>query len=122
MVVLFDGEKDHHSQVFHPSSILNLTHKGFKQAYSAMASRANLTLGEAVEKRYELISALSGDDEAWNGEEMFQQEMKEELDKIGKPGGEKGSAARTKWFEEWVRDLPEEDDPSNLESIMSLLG
>lgn len=110
MVVLFDGEEETHSRVFNPSSIQELQHKGFKSAYSAMASRADMTLAQAVEQRYELIS----EDED-PGDDFI-----EELTKIGKPGGEKGSAERTKWFEAWVQDMPEEED--KMEELLGMLG
>lgn len=110
MIVLFDGDKDSHSKEFNPSSIQEMQHKGFKSAYEAMARRGDLTLAQAVEQRHELLCAA---DTLTNDEQ-------EELDMIAEPGGEKGSKARSQWFQQWLEDLPEKEDKMGM--LLGMLG
>lgn len=104
MVVLVDGAAvDVSTLEFRPGSLLTCDHDGYMKAYTSMARKAGLTLGQAAEMRYELISKEI--EEAGQGVRVARslEPLNEELGKIGKPAGEKGSDARKAWFAEWER-------------------
>jgi len=121
MVVLlssadFEGKKVE----FVPGPILALDKKPFKTAYTCMAEKANFTLAQAVEKRYELLQEKI----AAQPDAPYPATVMEELAKIGDPTGTKGSSERANFFEKWVEALPEEegDGTPSLSSFMSGLG
>lgn len=66
---------------------------GFIKAYEEMARRGDLTLAEAMEKRYEQIKAKGP--ERSGGEK---EEDDNDLELIGEPSGEKGSDERREFF------------------------
>jgi len=103
------------SVYFNPGPVGNLGHKGFRTAYQAMAEKANLTMAQAVEARYDVVckELAAGSTE----------ELREEASKIGEPKGAKGSAERTAWFQNWLDNLPEEKDegPGGMD-LASLMG
>eukprot|EP00929_Paragymnodinium_shiwhaense_P058190 TRINITY_DN2913_c0_g1_i4.p1 TRINITY_DN2913_c0_g1~~TRINITY_DN2913_c0_g1_i4.p1 ORF type:complete len:409 (+),score=85.48 TRINITY_DN2913_c0_g1_i4:140-1366(+) len=73
----------------------------FIAAWTGMAERAGLSLGEALEMRYECVLDLlhasdGGDTTAWQ----------EELRRIGEPQGDKGSEERARWWESWSPSKP----------------
>jgi len=59
MVVTLDGEKDVEKQIeFRSGSTLNLSEKKYYEAYKAMAERADLTVADAIENRYKMLTTL----------------------------------------------------------------
>jgi len=114
MVVLFeDGENQTAAMSFTPGNCTHLSEEKYKTAFTAMASRANLTLAQAVEMRYETALASPA--------ESLSESLREEKEKIGRPAGEKGSNDRAQWFQQWVADLPEEAE-NKRPSLMSSMG
>jgi len=95
MIVLFDGVKDSHEVEFIPGPLAS-TKKGFLTAYTAMAEKAGMSLGQALEKRYTLVDELAT--------LAGRPEILEELARIGKPDGAPGSAERTAWIARWDND------------------
>lgn len=126
MVVLLDGvEKDRTDAEFLPGSVEKLGSKGYRTAYVAMAEKAGFTLAQAVEKRYDLLQASA--DERAKLQLPPAGNADAEAKMLGKPAGEKGSEERTKWFEKFVSELPEEKDGGgpggmDLESLMAGKG
>eukprot|EP00927_Polykrikos_kofoidii_P066603 TRINITY_DN6216_c1_g2_i1.p1 TRINITY_DN6216_c1_g2~~TRINITY_DN6216_c1_g2_i1.p1 ORF type:complete len:557 (+),score=129.53 TRINITY_DN6216_c1_g2_i1:175-1671(+) len=116
MMVLLSGSASETKTVdFYPSAISHMGNKSFRSAYEAMATRAGLTLAEAVEARYESLikdPALKQADGA-----------KEDLAKIGKPPSDEPGEARSKYFRDWLQNLPEEKDdgPGGMD-LSSLMG
>lgn len=121
MIVLFDGaEKDRTDLEFLPGQVENLGHNGYRKAYVAMAEKAGCTLAEAVEKRHDLLQASSSEELA---KLYAPASSSAEADKIGTPAGSKGSDERSKWFQKWVDNLPEEKEegPGGMD-LSSLMG
>eukprot|EP01006_Ploeotia_vitrea_P026440 TRINITY_DN59427_c0_g1_i1.p2 TRINITY_DN59427_c0_g1~~TRINITY_DN59427_c0_g1_i1.p2 ORF type:complete len:434 (-),score=55.36 TRINITY_DN59427_c0_g1_i1:1556-2857(-) len=93
-------------------------HKGFTTAYKAMAERAGLTYGHALEMRYDQIRELMSsradelkNDDSSSGAEPDEklQALREELSKfhIGNEKGPDKKATpeeRTSWFEKFAQD------------------
>mmetsp|Transcript_44929 Transcript_44929/g.103855 ORF Transcript_44929/g.103855 Transcript_44929/m.103855 type:complete len:523 (-) Transcript_44929:217-1785(-) len=103
---------------FVPGPITKLGHKGFQEAYSAMAAKAGLSLAKAAAMRYDMIQAeLKVAPTA---------ELKEEASKIGTPSGVEGSEERTQWFERWLQNLPEEKDDGpggmDMDMLQQMMG
>jgi protein phosphatase len=95
-----------------PLSLVDNTE--FLKCYAAMAAKRDLTLGQAVEKRYEKLE-----------EELkvsFSEEAKEEKDRIGEPVGEKGSDERRNWFDDWANSHSKSDGGGGAPGGLSGLG
>eukprot|EP00747_Dinoflagellata_sp_TGD_P034060 gnl/TRDRNA2_/TRDRNA2_137028_c0_seq2.p1 gnl/TRDRNA2_/TRDRNA2_137028_c0~~gnl/TRDRNA2_/TRDRNA2_137028_c0_seq2.p1 ORF type:complete len:561 (+),score=138.59 gnl/TRDRNA2_/TRDRNA2_137028_c0_seq2:125-1684(+) len=116
MVVLLEGHEKVGMEVeFIPGPISSLGNKNFKSAYESMATRADMTLAQAAEKRYEIVCAELEDS-------PDNESLKEEKVKLGQPAGEKGSEERAEWFQKWVRVLPEEKDDNDMMSLVKNMG
>eukprot|EP00927_Polykrikos_kofoidii_P066602 TRINITY_DN6216_c1_g1_i3.p1 TRINITY_DN6216_c1_g1~~TRINITY_DN6216_c1_g1_i3.p1 ORF type:complete len:554 (+),score=142.94 TRINITY_DN6216_c1_g1_i3:155-1663(+) len=116
MIVLLSGSDSETATVdFYPSTISHLGNKNFRSAYEAMATRAGLTLAEAVEARYESLIKDAALKETDLG--------KEDLAKFGKPTSDEPGEARSKYFRDWLQNLPEEKDegPGGMD-FSSLMG
>jgi len=118
MVVLLQGssaDAPKEKIEFNPGPVTNLGHQGFQKAYAAMAAKAGRSLSQAVEERYDFVQAQletpSSEKKPWS---CNPEDLGVELAKFGKPEGTKGSAERTKWFQKWVADLPDEKGASPL--------
>lgn len=108
MVVLLDGASEPIEHLeFEPGSTLTLGHKGYKDAYSAMAEKAGYSLAQAVDKRYQMLnvsrSELSQKQDSYLGDRC---NLKDELASFGTPAGESGSPERLKYFGDWISNLP----------------
>jgi len=120
MVVLLAGGASPMEKTveFVPGPITKLGHKGFREAYAVMATKAGLSLGQAASMRYDMVQAQL--------EAAPTADLREEASKVGTPSGAKGTQERLKWFEKWLQDLPEEkeDGPGGLDmdSIQQMLG
>jgi len=106
-------DKVEKSAEFMPGQLSSPTNQAFMTAYEGMAKRGGLTLAQAVEMRYEMVSdALSR-----SGVTLAKaKEMRAETDAIGNPAGPKGSSDRSAWFRNWEKRLPENmisDDSEN---------
>ena len=84
-----------HTKGYTPGSVSSCDNGGFTTAYVAMCARAGVTFAAAVEARYDLLMAR-------NGTAAAEDEDDEELEMIGCPQGDDGSAERTAWFEDWA--------------------
>lgn len=99
MIVMLDGTTEEpRSCEFNPGPIA-AENKPFLLAYAAMAEKAHLTLGQAIEKRYDELQAKI--DAAMPAERA---QMQSELDRIGSPDGSKASPERAEWFERWAAE------------------
>jgi hypothetical protein len=110
MIVMLDGTLEQpRSCEFNPGP-LAAENKAFIEAYAAMAEKANLTLGQAIEKRYEELQT-EFDAATPAGRAL----MQPELDRIGRPAGSKGSAERAAWFARWAdeKQRGDQDDGSD---------
>ena len=110
MIVMLDGTLEQpRSCEFNPGP-LAAENKAFIEAYAAMAEKANLTLGQAIEKRYEELQT-EFDAATPAGRAL----MQPELDRIGRPAGSKGSAERVAWFARWAdeKQRGDQDDGSD---------
>mmetsp|Transcript_7895 Transcript_7895/g.18482 ORF Transcript_7895/g.18482 Transcript_7895/m.18482 type:complete len:515 (+) Transcript_7895:138-1682(+) len=113
MVVLFSGatkpEELGKSVNFHPGPLWVTDHRQFLNAWIAMASKAELTLAQALDKRYEVVQEELAAPTT-NAQKLEQ--LRDELTKLGTPEGEIGSASRTEWFEQKAKDLLSDEDHS----------
>lgn len=108
MVVLLEGSSEQlNSAEFEPGSILTLGHKGYRDAYTAMAEKAGYSLAQAVDKRYQMLNVSNS--------ELFQKQnsylgdrcnLKDELASFGTPAGKVGSPERLKYFADWISNRP----------------
>lgn len=121
MIVLLSGTDDPQGKTveFIPGPISNMGHKGFRTASEAMVKKTDLTLAKTCELRYEALEDAIAAGTATA-------DMQEEAGKIGKVSGAKGSDERTKWFEKWLEDLPEEKESGpggmDMDSIQQMMG
>merc|ERR1712039_878422 len=101
-----------------PGSTTKLGHKGYREAYAAMAEKAGLTLAEAAERRYALLSSQLSTSPT--------EELREEAKLIGTPEGAEGSKERISWFQKWINNLPEEKDEGpggmDMASLQNMMG
>jgi hypothetical protein len=113
MIVLLNGNSRGEPgplKEFIPGPLTQTTHKGFMTAYEAMAKKAGLTLAQAAEMRYDLIEK----ELAQPGLPPAKLEaLRMEKSKFGTPSGAKGSVERSRWFSNWQRRLPEQQQQSN---------
>lgn len=122
MVVALDGEKDEEKTIeFLPGATDKLSNDSYNKAYVAMAQRADKSLEEAVEMRYDMLTKLLQNPEsltvsqvkaAVGSCEMSEdkpnlEELQEELKQLRQHGdpGEPGSAGRKEYFEKWVSEM-----------------
>eukprot|EP00928_Gymnodinium_smaydae_P071333 TRINITY_DN54956_c0_g1_i1.p1 TRINITY_DN54956_c0_g1~~TRINITY_DN54956_c0_g1_i1.p1 ORF type:complete len:552 (+),score=127.13 TRINITY_DN54956_c0_g1_i1:55-1656(+) len=120
MVVLLSGAASETPRAieFIPGPILKVDHKGFREAYTAMAKKAGLSMAQAAALRYEALqtelAANPTDD------------LRAEAAKIGTPGGAPKSEERVKWFEKWLNEIPEAKDEGpggmDMDSLEAMLG
>jgi len=102
MVVSLSGGELEPESEFLPGSFSAPEHEGFRNAYQRAAQAANLSIGQAVEKRHDFVtSELLG-----NLPSERRQELERELDSY--QGGPPlhlatGSRGRSQWFEEWCK-------------------
>jgi protein phosphatase len=112
MILLLQGSGDvTKTKVLNPGSIYT-TDKTFMKCYEAMASRANKTLAEAVEMRYDQIqegSLPKGCDE-WEKDPKNAGDQRKDLELIGSPKGDKGSEERSQWFQQRIEELQQDAD------------
>merc|ERR1712216_764519 len=115
MVVLFDGEKEGactEGKVFTPGPVHQKLNKAFMENYAMMAKRAALTIGQAVEMRYDYITAELASEEL---SDTNREELDAEQKFFGEePGGQKGSDERTQWFARWCEEKPEQADSGGI--------
>mmetsp|Transcript_37257 Transcript_37257/g.89032 ORF Transcript_37257/g.89032 Transcript_37257/m.89032 type:complete len:586 (+) Transcript_37257:98-1855(+) len=105
MCVLLKGSDNHRDlTVFRPGPIYRPHHKGFMEAYEAMAKKAGLTLAQAAEMRYEMLLEELSKPEV-GGAKL--EALKEEKMKLGSPAGSKGSPERAAWWRSWEQKLPD---------------
>jgi len=105
MCVLLKGsDRDHEDMVFHPGPISEPNHKGFMDAYEAMAKKAGLTLAQAAGQRYEMIMEELASPQVTPARAKT---LQEEAAKLGAPAGSKGSDERAAWWRSWEQKLPE---------------
>mmetsp|Transcript_129647 Transcript_129647/g.276553 ORF Transcript_129647/g.276553 Transcript_129647/m.276553 type:complete len:627 (+) Transcript_129647:85-1965(+) len=124
MIVLFNhGEGKGHEAELQPGPFQASHHAGFRAAYAAMADRADLSLEQAVEMRYEIarkmrahrgLGASSNDkgETAENAASLVA--LREELAVFGAGPPDNlvaGSAERVQWFKEWLDGHPAQGDP-----------
>lgn len=101
MIVLLSGGELEPETEFLPGPFSAPEHEGFKKAYKDAARAANLSLVQAIEKRYDVIkheSLGSPTDEVPDA-------LEAELERYqGGPPPELvvGSKERTQWFEDWI--------------------
>jgi len=111
MVVLLRGtEKEEElgkSVNFHPGPLWVTDNRPFLNAWIAMASKAEWTLAQALEKRYEVVQEELA---APNAQKL--ESLQDELRKLGTPEGEKGSTTRAAWFEQRAKELLSDEDHS----------
>merc|ERR1719460_613710 len=103
MIVLLGGGKLAGAEIeFLPGPLI--PDANFVKAYAAMAQRANLTVVQAVEMRYDVIKKAERTPEL----SLFGQGPPSEL--------ERGSIKRLQWFRKWLREQPNlsRDQPSCL--------
>lgn len=97
MIVLFtESDAEEHQVVLHPGPLAEPGDSNFVSAYRVMAERGGCSLKDAVEKRYELV-----EEEIKQASEERKGELKEELDKIGRPPGTKGDEEWNIFFDTW---------------------
>lgn len=121
MVVLLTGSGLEHAErsvEFIPGQLSPdcLTDKGFMTAYESMAARANLSLAQAAEMRYETVVEMLS---SRGITRMQESELQAEVNAIGTPAGTKGSSARSSWFSTWESKLP--DNFANVESQSEMI-
>mmetsp|Transcript_20654 Transcript_20654/g.48199 ORF Transcript_20654/g.48199 Transcript_20654/m.48199 type:complete len:588 (+) Transcript_20654:67-1830(+) len=105
MCVLLKGSENCREDTeFYPGPLSRPDHKGFMEAYEAMAKKAGLTLAQAAEMRHERLLEELGKPEA-SGPRA--EALKEEKSKLGSPAGAKGSPERAAWWRSWQQKLPE---------------
>jgi len=141
MIILFDADTaavQEKSVEFIPGPLTEPGSEKFRQSYEAMAKRADLSMQQAVEKRYydvckqlEEESCLSAEgdvgDSTYGNYTRKKKELEEEKESIGEPLGAEGSAERKEWFQtvlsKW-ESTPKQDGPniSNLDALMALLS
>lgn len=117
MIVVFDGRGEQtcagKQQEFTPGPVagaFSTGGQGFKKAYTEMAKRADLTLEEAFEKRYQqIVSKRAGG--AASGVDEAEAEDDEDLKLLGEVPGEPGSEARNKYWSDLVQQIPR-DSPT----------
>lgn len=99
MIVLLCGGELGPEIEFLPGSFKAPDHAGFKQAYEEAAQAANLSLGQAIERRYDMLK-----------QEVFcgmvgerKEDLKRELDTFhGGPLPSLSMRERVQWFEDWI--------------------
>lgn len=101
---------------FIPGSATHVKNKGYRDAYEAMAAKADFSLAQAIAKRYDLVQELlkaTPDDS----------DLKEEAKELGSAPGDFGSDERTKWSEKWLADHPpEEGGNDQMDMMQQLMG
>merc|ERR1712228_271115 len=128
MIVLFtsySGTKPSGVE-FCPGPIHTPSNKNFMTAYGAMATRANYTVEEAVELRYEIAREELESCQSAQG----RNDLQEEVSRFGDPPGVKGSEERKEYFKRWLREKQEGGDGSaypegrlgQLQNIMNAFG
>merc|ERR1712046_311968 len=108
------SEQAEHNTEFIPGKLSSATLEN-------KAKRANLTLAQAVEMRYEAASKML----AGRGVSRAQAtELREEMNAIGTPAGATGSSARSAWFRNWEERLPQTmtSGESDIDLIRSLMA
>lgn len=91
------------TMVFVPGSISGINTADFISSYETMAKRADLTIEEACEMRYDIITAALANDDLPDDR---REELKKELEVFGStPDGEKGSDERSSWFKTWLAEV-----------------
>jgi len=111
---------EEHRLGFTPGCTQNLGSNCYKSAYTEMASRANLTLEEAIDKRYEHVK-VELQKETLSKELL--DDMRDELTKFGnKVPGEPGSTERLEYFKEWVESAQPQGSTDDMEfSLLRML-
>lgn len=105
IVMLAGSDKERKDIVFNPGPLSALNHKGFMDAYEAMAKKAGLTLAQAAEKRFEVIQ----EELSRPGLSPVKAEaLQSEAQKLGAPPGTRGSAERSAWWRNWEQKLPDQ--------------
>jgi len=100
MIITFnskDGDTD--ATLFTPGPLACPSEDKFMNAYEAMAKRADQTLAQAAELRFDNITAELAEEGL---AEDKREALKKEVDSIGEPEGEKGNDVRREWFETWL--------------------
>jgi len=100
---------------FVPGSVTKITHKGYRQAYEVMATKADFSLAQAIAKRYDIVQEelkTKPDDS----------DLQEEAKELGSAPGVFGSDERTKWSEEWLAKHPEEEGDDQADMMQQLMG
>mmetsp|Transcript_11337 Transcript_11337/g.26123 ORF Transcript_11337/g.26123 Transcript_11337/m.26123 type:complete len:510 (+) Transcript_11337:153-1682(+) len=121
MLVLFTGpdEKTEKQIEFNPGPLWVTDHRQFVNAWIAMAAKANYTLPQALEKRFEVIQEELKDSACSDAK---QEQLKEELAKLGSPEGEKGGQAAKEHWDQKAKEIMSDDDhtESSQESGISM--
>jgi len=108
MIVLLNGGEPKQSKEYVPGPLSAAENSGFMTAYAAMAARADLTLAQAVELRYDAIQ-----DELANRNDRTPEadaELKEELAGLTNNSTvpAKGTSERKAFFENWEQNRPQQ--------------
>lgn len=83
---------------FMPGPLAAFTNDGFMSAWASMAARAGLSVGAALEQRYELVQCMleNGD---YSGKQADKETLEQEVLLIGRPPGQRGDEERSRWFQ-----------------------
>jgi len=101
MIVLLGGGELSPEMEFLPGSFSAPEHEGFRKVYENVARAANLSLGQAVERRYDSVKEELRSD-ALGDERRGELEIEAERYHGGPPCELfLGSKERTQWFEDW---------------------
>lgn len=101
---------------FIPGSVTSIKKKSYRQAYVAMAEKADFSLAQAIAKRYDVVQeGLKVEPE--------DSDLQEEAKELGSAPGELGSAERTMWSEKWLEDHPvEEGENDQMDMMQQMMG
>jgi len=106
MIVMFGpGDLPNTGKMLLPGPFSFPENRSFREAYAAMAKRVDMSLPQAVEKRYDLAKQEMANTE---GKDDFERsELQSEVSVFGKgplENLEVGSSERTEWFSNWLDD------------------
>jgi len=127
MIVLFGGAEPRTEIKLMPGPFV--TEVNFKNPYATMAGHAGLSLGQALEMRYDLLKQELAEASARDASEGASGEtvsdLKEELNSFGDGPPDdmpRGSAERIQWFDSWVEESCRPDEGNPLDQMMAATG
>merc|ERR1719507_1944435 len=103
IVLLGPGKLPHTGKMLIPGPFSFPENRSFREAYAAMAKRVDMSLPQAVEKRYDLAKQELANSEG--KDDLEKSELQTELTAFGKGPQENlevGSSERTDWFGNWL--------------------